>query len=305
MEDKTKPQSFVRALNTDNRRELENLCLLFKEQGVTLGYPAALLNPRAWLAINNKASAKLVSVTVGTFAQTAGHISLKTDRLLGSAGEHDFDVALSLGLGATEQIVTQLKVNRTIQNAHSITYLGPRQVFESGKFARELGLSSTALLASLEWMYAVSAVKEPAKKAMAIFVPEVIAKNCEQTFAELGLLRKRKNRKDSTDWALPADLSAVTSVDRKAGLYAINPSLLGNRQLDLSFAVCLLVNIFDPHAAEFITKTLEQGYEFSGLAPRLNGIDYAVLSRSAYLHANSANTNFRTEQYSPKINFPS
>ena len=127
-------------------------------------------------------------------------------------------------------------------------------------------------------MYAIAPARETANKAMAVFVPKSIAGECEANFRSLGLYRKLKSSRDSHSWALPADLAAITALDRGAGLFAVNPSLLRDGFDYQQAPNCLLVNIFDPAAEKYIEQHLNRGYEFSGLAPRLGGIDYAVLS---------------------------
>lgn len=269
---------FVRALNTDNRRDVENLCELFNKRGVPAGYPASLAVPRAWSMINHRVRSRIVSITSGSLKDTVGHVALKTS--VSRRSQPESDVELILSVGETAPIVERLRTSGSINCARSISFLGPKVVFDSGGF-QQLGLILSATLSDSGWMYGVSPAKESTAKAMAFFVPTSIAKECEARYREFGLLRKRKHRGDSIEWALPADMPAVSALDRHAGLFAVNPSLITSASQLHKSAACILVNAFDPRAEEYIERLLESGFEFSGLVPRLSGLDYVVLSRSS------------------------
>ncbi len=271
-------ECFVRALNTDNRRDVENLCELFNEHGIPAGYPRSLTAPRAWSIINHRTNGRIVSITCGTLTESIGHVAVKTTPSRDSKTATEIELILSIG--KTAPIVERLRTNKAITRARSVSFLGPKSVFDSGNFS-QLGLLTSAILSDSGWMYGVSPSKETTSKAMAFFVPAAIAKECDAKYREFGLLRKRKRRGDSAEWALPADMAAVSALDRNAGLFAVNPSFVSKSSTVHKSADCILVNAFDPSSEEYIDQLLHSGFEFSGLAPRLSGIDYVVLSRSA------------------------
>lgn len=274
MEAPNSSELVVKALNPDNRREVENLCDLFRRDGVPLGYPSTLTASRTWGVINPRAT----SLFAGSPSIAHGHLALR--RTFSALNTSGFDTEIILPVGDTSKIVSMLTTSRVVKESRTISFLGPRPIFETGGF-RNLDLRVSASLSGSAWIYALTPSKERSKKAMAVFVPDNIAATCEECFAELGLARKRKHLTDSTQWAISADMGAFTAVDRKAGVFAVNPSLLRERRFPENPPTCMLVNVFDPAAESFIRESFDRGYEFSGVAPRLGGIDYAVLSRTS------------------------
>ena len=223
-------------------------------------------------------SGRLISLISGNLHEATGHLAMRR------SGVNGCNLELLVPLGETAQVVTALKTFQVFTNGRNVSYLGPQETFQNGGFST-LGLTLSAVIPESRWAYAISVAgkldKEGATKAMAYFVPDSLATQCGERFLELGLARKRKHRRDSSTWAVPADLAGITTVDRHAGVFAVNPSLVTHRLALHAGVKSVLINLFDPAAEDFAEGLLANGFEFAGLAPQFAGIDYLVLTRAA------------------------